>query len=133
VKASGADKPNILLIVADDLGCAEGCYHGSRTPTPNLDHLLRQGVESDRRYVTHVPVIVAAPGEKPRINTGLVDQVDISPTVAAPDGLESSATLQGRSITQLLAAPTPKQDVFSTMVLTHTKLIGHNVLTNRFR
>jgi len=45
-------RPNILLIVADDLGWGDVSYHGSRIPTPNLDRLAREGVELDHHYVT---------------------------------------------------------------------------------
>jgi arylsulfatase A-like enzyme len=44
-------RPNILLIVVDDLGWGDVSYHGSRIPTPNLDRLAREGVELDRHYV----------------------------------------------------------------------------------
>ena len=46
-----APRPNILLIVADDLGWGDVSYHGSRIPTPNLDRLMREGVELDHHYV----------------------------------------------------------------------------------
>jgi len=41
-----ADKPNILILYADDLGFGDlGCYHGdSKIPTPNLDQLAAEGV-----------------------------------------------------------------------------------------
>ena len=44
------DKPNILIILADDLGYSDlGCY-GSEISTPNLDRLAQQGVRFSRFY-----------------------------------------------------------------------------------
>ena len=43
--------PNVLLIVADDLGWADVGYHGSTLRTPNLDRLARGGVELEQHYV----------------------------------------------------------------------------------
>lgn len=51
----GADKrPNILFIVADDLGWSDVGWHGGFGKTPNLDRLARTGVEFDRHYVQPV-------------------------------------------------------------------------------
>ncbi len=47
-------KPNILLIVADDLGWADVGWHGGFGKTPNLDELVRTGVELDQHYVQPV-------------------------------------------------------------------------------
>jgi len=44
-------RPNIVILVADDLGWADVGYHGSPIPTPNLDELCRAGVELDQHYV----------------------------------------------------------------------------------
>jgi arylsulfatase A-like enzyme len=46
--------PNIVLIVADDLGWADVGYHGSTLLTPNLDRLARTGAELDQHYVAPV-------------------------------------------------------------------------------
>lgn len=48
-----ADKPNILVIVADDLGYADIGVHGGRdVPTPHIDALAAAGVRCTSGYVT---------------------------------------------------------------------------------
>jgi len=49
-----ADKPNVLFIVADDLGWADVGYHGGKFKTPVIDKLVKEGVELDRHYVQPV-------------------------------------------------------------------------------
>ena len=49
-----AEKPNIVLIVADDMGWADVGFHGSPIATPNLDRLAREGMELKRFYVCPV-------------------------------------------------------------------------------
>ena len=48
---SAGAKPNILFIVADDLGYEKlGCYGGLGTKTPNLNRLAREGMKFARAY-----------------------------------------------------------------------------------
>jgi len=42
--------PNVLFIVADDLGWNDVGYHGSEISTPNIDMLATKGVQLDRFY-----------------------------------------------------------------------------------
>jgi hypothetical protein len=47
-------RPNIILIVADDLGYNDVGYHGSEIKTPNLDKLAMSGVILENYYVQPV-------------------------------------------------------------------------------
>ncbi len=50
---TAADKPNILIIFADDLGYADiGVHGGKAVPTPNIDALAASGVRCTSGYVT---------------------------------------------------------------------------------
>jgi uncharacterized sulfatase len=84
---------------------------------------------------TRVPLLVAAPGVKPGVCAGLVEQIDIFPTLAGLAGLGVPKLVQGRSLQPLLADPSAagKPAAFSTMVSTHTKLLGHSIRTARYR
>ena len=53
-RAAEAPRPNILFIVADDLGWSDVGWHGGFGRTPHLDGLVREGVELDRHYVQPV-------------------------------------------------------------------------------
>lgn len=49
--ASAEQQPNILYVVADDLGWADVGFHGSKIKTPNIDRLCSEGVELTQHYV----------------------------------------------------------------------------------
>ncbi|HWE97882.1 MAG TPA: sulfatase-like hydrolase/transferase, partial [Tepidisphaeraceae bacterium] len=49
--ASQDKRPNILFILADDLGWGDVGFHGGKIPTPNLDRLAPQSVELAQHYV----------------------------------------------------------------------------------
>lgn len=46
-----AKKPNVVLLILDDIGWADVGYHGGNFPTPNIDSLARNGVMLNRMYV----------------------------------------------------------------------------------
>ncbi len=56
-RSSGAESarpPNIVFIIADDLGWADVAFHGGQAPTPHLDRLAREGLELTAHYVAPV-------------------------------------------------------------------------------
>jgi arylsulfatase A-like enzyme len=57
--AADAPKPNLIVILADDLGYGDvGCYGATRIKTPNIDRLAREGMKfSD----AHSPASVCSP------------------------------------------------------------------------
>ncbi len=50
--AMGGNKPNVLLITADDLGLQLSCYGDKHIQTPNIDALAASGVRFKTAYVT---------------------------------------------------------------------------------
>ena len=48
---SAATKPNILMIVMDDLGWNDTSYKGSDIPTPTIDKLANEGIRLEQYYV----------------------------------------------------------------------------------
>ena len=51
VSASAADKPNILFIMADDLGWMDlACQGNKLVDTPHLDRLAKQGMRFTSAY-----------------------------------------------------------------------------------
>lgn len=44
VQAQKPTRPNVLIILADDLGHGDIGYNGGKTPTPNIDKIFNQGI-----------------------------------------------------------------------------------------
>lgn len=47
---TGPRRPNVVILLADDLGWADVGFHGGNIRTPNIDSLAREGVQLDRFY-----------------------------------------------------------------------------------
>ncbi len=80
--ASGQDKPDIIYIMADDLGWADlACYGNREISTPNLDRLARGGIKFTQAYAA-APVCTPTraafmTGRYPaRIEVGLREPLD---------------------------------------------------------
>ncbi len=56
---NGADRPNILWLIAEDLGPAMSCYGNKEVRTPHLDRLASEGARYTRAYTT-APVCSAS-------------------------------------------------------------------------
>jgi len=54
VNAADDTRPNILIVVADDLGWSDVGWHSGFGKTPNMDKLVREGIELDQHYVQPV-------------------------------------------------------------------------------
>lgn len=50
--AQPSPRPNVLWLIAEDLGVELGCYGTAEVATPNLDRLARQGMRFTRAYTT---------------------------------------------------------------------------------
>lgn len=50
--AAETPPPNILLILADDLGYGDLSCHGGKIPTPNIDSIAKNGMSFKEGYVT---------------------------------------------------------------------------------
>jgi arylsulfatase A-like enzyme len=53
-EAQEHSQPNVVFIIADDLGWADVAFHGGNAPTPHLDRLAGEGLELTQHYVAPV-------------------------------------------------------------------------------
>jgi arylsulfatase A-like enzyme len=54
VTSASSFKPNIVVLLADDMGYSDLGFRGGHVPTPNLDRLVKDGVYLDQFYVQPV-------------------------------------------------------------------------------
>ncbi len=53
-EAGMASKPNVIIMLADDLGWSDVGFHGGDIDTPSLDRLAAEGVQLGRFYTTPI-------------------------------------------------------------------------------
>ena len=76
-RSPAPQNPNLLILMADDLGWNDVGYHGSEISTPNIDRLVREGVELDRFYAYPVcsPTRTALMTGRSPVSIGIVNAV----------------------------------------------------------
>ena len=105
-----AEKPNFLIIIADDLGYSDLASFGGEIETPNLDALARDGV----RDVGPRDIIrcdVAAVFSRPRRNRGAARQAFDAIAVIYAASREQIAGQLRHPLMPRLAMPRPAQDL----------------------
>lgn len=74
--------PNIVMIVADDLGYSDlGCYGSTFYETPNLDALAREGI----RYTNGYAACPVSSPSRASLQTGRYPSVHAKPMKTNPD------------------------------------------------
>lgn len=53
-ESDGPARPNIVILLADDLGWTDVTFHGGNIATPNIDRIAAEGAELARYYVAPV-------------------------------------------------------------------------------
>ncbi len=79
------------------------------------------------------PLLIAAPGVKPGVARGLVEFLDLYPTVAELCGLTPPANLAGQSLGPLLRDPTAPGKPAAFTLVTRGKVRGDSIRTDRWR
>lgn len=83
------EKPNIILIIADDAGWNDVEYHGSVIQTPNIDFLAKNGVELNRFYAnpTCSPSRASLFTGRPASRMGIVAPISDKSQFKLPDSI----------------------------------------------
>ncbi|MBK0369276.1 sulfatase-like hydrolase/transferase [Flavobacterium agrisoli] len=86
---STPEKPNIIVIIADDLGWHDVGYNGSEIKTPNIDFLAKNGVQLNRFYVnpTCSPTRASLLTGRPASRMGIVAPIGDRSKLKLPDSI----------------------------------------------
>lgn len=100
LQAAVTQKPNIVLILADDLGWGHVGWQNSKVKTPNLDRLAKVGVQLNRHYVapvcspTRVALLTGHYWSRFGCNDALPSELDSTALAMPPRTPTLSASLQ---------------------------------------
>lgn len=101
---AAADRPNIVVIVADDLGFGDLGIHGCKDiPTPHIDALAKSGVRCSNGYVSGPYCSPTRAG----LMTGRYQQRfghEFNPGPPTSENIEKALTLQEQTLPQRLKA-----------------------------
>ena len=89
---SGKSRPNILILLADDLGWADVGFHEGEIKTPNIDRLAEEGVVLDHFYSEPIcsPTRAALMTGRDPLKLGLAyDQIHPWYNAGLPPGAET--------------------------------------------
>ena len=98
--AAAAPKPNIVLILADDLGTGHVGWQNPKVKTPHLDRLAKAGVQLNRHYVapvcspTRVALLTGRYWSRFGCNDALPSELDSTVVAMPPRTPTLSAALQ---------------------------------------
>lgn len=114
-------KPNIIIIVADDLGWNDISLNGSNIKTPNIDRLISEGAKLNRFYTTPI----CSPTQAGLLSGQYPDRFGIRDGVISPrvkGGMPSQVT----TIAEMLAQTGyKKRAAFGKWHLGHANLAFH--------
>jgi arylsulfatase A-like enzyme len=100
--AFSAQKPNVILIMADDLGYGDiGCYGSKQNPTPNLDALAKQGM---RFTDYHSNGAVCSPTRAALMTGRYQQRAGIGGVVTAKSHRDKGMAVEETTIADLLSA-----------------------------
>jgi arylsulfatase A-like enzyme len=111
-------RPNVLFILADDLGYHDlGCFNSSFYETPHLDRLAARGIKLTCTYVAPVcsPTRSSLMTGKYPARTGITDYLHkIPPTGQIKNGAQTPPFVEGLSLDEVTLAKAFKQAGYAT-------------------
>ena len=97
---AGADSPNIILILADDMGVGEMSHTGGLVPTPALDQMAKEGMSFTDAHTTssvctptRYGILTGRYNWRSRLKRGVLTNVD-SPALMDPERLSLGRFMQ---------------------------------------